>query len=487
MKNFFKLMKYEKKSLVALWAILNSAYAGCLIMSPYICDIFIDSVTGHSDIKNVAILIGIQIALYLITQVLMYVMDIVEGKCEITAYSTIVAKASKNMEYYDIASSAPFDVNQELGTNYEKLLPFFFDYPVKIFIYTIQAVSIVYILFRYSVLNGLLVVACIPVFILLTKLFGEKISEAGEDTIDAAMKCRVYVDEQRKVSESERFYRHKRMAGIDKLIKDYAKFKKLMTKQESIFSNFGAYALLNVVITISLILCGAEVWKGVMTAGMLYGVQLYVSKIWDPIESLIDIYKDYIGMKLIINDFDSFMHINTIDYNEEKIDDIKLINYQSRDRNGDCLHEPINIDFIHGKIYTIIGENGSGKSSMVKAILGLSRRFLGEIKLNGFGENNNFSYCESEPLESTFFVDDISKLSMGQKKIAQVNNTVAEDKDVYIFDEPTNYLDEAKKQQIKEILLELKRKNKIVILVTHDKELLPICDQIIELKKLQSA
>ena len=45
--------------------------------------------------------------------------------------------------------------------------------------------------------------------------------------------------------------------------------------------------------------------------------------------------------------------------------------------------ENINLDFYSGKVHSIIGENGSGKSSIIKIISGMSSLDSGEMLLDG--------------------------------------------------------------------------------------------------------
>ena len=61
---------------------------------------------------------------------------------------------------------------------------------------------------------------------------------------------------------------------------------------------------------------------------------------------------------------------------------------------------------------------------------------------------------------------------MGQKKLYYLNCLNGIDADVYLVDEPTNYLQEDKKQIVFEILNNLKDKNKIVLVATHDEFLI---------------
>jgi ABC-type bacteriocin/lantibiotic exporter with double-glycine peptidase domain len=71
------------------------------------------------------------------------------------------------------------------------------------------------------------------------------------------------------------------------------------------------------------------------------------------------------------------------------------------------------------------------------------------------------------------------KVSGGQRQIINIINGMIGDAKVVILDEPTNALDpELKKELILYIQSYKSRKNAIII-ITHDKEVIPILDKII--------
>ena len=55
----------------------------------------------------------------------------------------------------------------------------------------------------------------------------------------------------------------------------------------------------------------------------------------------------------------------------------------SKEFNGISVLESINIKFEEGKIYGLIGKNGSGKSVFLKMLCGFYKPTTGEIKING--------------------------------------------------------------------------------------------------------
>ena len=74
-----------------------------------------------------------------------------------------------------------------------------------------------------------------------------------------------------------------------------------------------------------------------------------------------------------------------------------------------------------------------------------------------------------------------SKLSGGQRQLVWLIRSILKNSKVVILDEPTSSLDEISKEQVIKFINKY-NKNKIVILITHDKTLLKHVNRIIEFK-----
>ena len=183
--------------------------------------------------------------------------------------------------------------------------------------------------------------------------------------------------------------------------------------------------------------------------------------------------------------------------------------------------------FEKGVVYTILGSNGSGKSSLIKLILGLFiNEYRGEILFDGLSIrtlnmyemlNKKIGVSEQEPIMLTdtirynLFLDDeervnedkvnelikilnldsfystlydgldsmvyqnSSNISGGEKQKISLMRALLKNSDVLILDEPTSALDSYGKSSLANYLNMIK-KNKIIIIVTHDKPFLDALD-----------
>ncbi|MCR5833532.1 MAG: ABC transporter ATP-binding protein/permease [Selenomonadaceae bacterium] len=185
----------------------------------------------------------------------------------------------------------------------------------------------------------------------------------------------------------------------------------------------------------------------------------------------------------------------------------------------------VSFSFRRGKIYCIVGENGAGKTTFINLLVGILNPTSGEIRYNGiktFGINMNYvRRTNISVVEQTDFlpcdkvIDNLmlgnnqndferntkilnelglnhiesmdnvpimanNRLSGGEKRKISIARAFYKDATVIIMDEPDNNLDNDSLQRLTNII-ENAKKNKIVILITHEPMLIKIADEILRL------
>ena len=175
--------------------------------------------------------------------------------------------------------------------------------------------------------------------------------------------------------------------------------------------------------------------------------------------------------------------------------------------NNESIFKPISFEVNSGDRIAIIGKNGIGKSSVLKLILGQNIQYDGEINIaNNIktsyvsqsteylkGSLKDFVY-NNEIDESIFkamlvkmglsqsdFDTNIQDMSEGQKKKVLIAKSISEQANIYIWDEPLNYIDILTREQIEDAILKYKP---TLIFVEHDETFIEkVATKIIKLER----
>lgn len=181
--------------------------------------------------------------------------------------------------------------------------------------------------------------------------------------------------------------------------------------------------------------------------------------------------------------------------------------------------DDVSVTFESGKIYGLAGRNGSGKSVFLKLLCSFYIPDSGEILLDGYNyiKNNDFPKNTRALIENPDFISDISgfdnlkllasiqnkindsvildylkkfslydqkdkkysEYSIGMKQKLGIIQVLMEDPNIIILDEPFNGIDENSVNIIKNQIIDLKSKNRIILISSHIKnDLEEMCDEI---------
>ena len=169
-----------------------------------------------------------------------------------------------------------------------------------------------------------------------------------------------------------------------------------------------------------------------------------------------------------------------------------------------------NIVFESGHIYGLHGRNGSGKSVFLKILCSFYKPNTGEVLFDNinYSSNNSFPPDTRALIEKPTFFPDLTgfenlkllaniqnkisdneindtlekvnlineknkkykEYSLGMKQKLGIAQVLMENPSVMIFDELFNGIEDDTVDKIRNILLELKKQNKIIIVTSHIKE-----------------
>ena len=185
---------------------------------------------------------------------------------------------------------------------------------------------------------------------------------------------------------------------------------------------------------------------------------------------------------------------------------LKITNLSKKFKKRMILDD-IDLELAFGNIYGFIGANGSGKSVFFKTICGFLKADGGTVALNdevigkdidflpelgvliekpGFIENytqfENLKYLaqinntvHDEDIKATLEMvglnpdnnEKVKNFSLGMRQRLAIAQAIMEKQKIIILDEPFNGLDKQDAAQIKQLLLELKSPDRLILLTSH--------------------
>lgn len=190
--------------------------------------------------------------------------------------------------------------------------------------------------------------------------------------------------------------------------------------------------------------------------------------------------------------------------------------------HGEEILQEFDFQVERGKVYGIAGNNGSGKTVLMKCICGFLPVTQGLVRVGGkyIGKEIDFPESLGAIIETPGFLDHLSgrknleiladlrgnltgrdisvallrvglnpgltkpvaKYSLGMRQRLGIAQAIMEDPELLILDEPFNGLDKYGVKEMRALLLEEKEKGKTILLSSHNSEDLRIlCDRIFEM------
>ena len=210
-----------------------------------------------------------------------------------------------------------------------------------------------------------------------------------------------------------------------------------------------------------------------------------------------------------------------------KIENI-IKEYNTKDKSKIRVLNNINLTIKDGEMIALLGANGSGKSTLLKCICGVLGLTSGSIRVDGkdafknrkyliknmgvifnqkpsfiidlsVRDNLNFFQAIYEILQEKFdanidFIDQYlkfkdllekpyRKLSFGERVKCEIVSILLHDPQYIYMDEPTIGLDYNAKKGLYELIAELKKQGRTIIIITHEVDYIEgVCDKVVILK-----
>jgi len=212
--------------------------------------------------------------------------------------------------------------------------------------------------------------------------------------------------------------------------------------------------------------------------------------------------------------------------------ELKNINkyYKLKDNEEFHVLDNINLSFNKGELVSIIGESGSGKSTLMNLIGGLDSNYFGELYINekdikklkkrdldkyrknevgfifqSFNLIGHLSVLDNVTIAMTLsnvrkkerikrakeILTDLglekhinkkpNQLSGGQKQRVAIARALINNPEIIVADEPTGSLDSKTSMQVLEIMKDIAKKGKLVIMVTHSEKVASSSNRLVKI------
>ena len=195
----------------------------------------------------------------------------------------------------------------------------------------------------------------------------------------------------------------------------------------------------------------------------------------------------------------------------------------SKSFQGRKVLKNISCELNWGQVYGIVGNNGSGKTVLMKCICGLLPYDEGSIRVAGkkIGKDVDFPEDMGMIIESPGFLpgmtgiknlkilaavnhriqeaqiretmrvvgldpnlkQPVGKYSLGMRQRLGIAQAIMEKPEILILDEPMNGLDKHGVEDVRKLLLQLKEQDKTILIASHNAEdIRLLCDEVYEME-----
>ena len=511
----FSKTKYSRKKII--FALFITALCS---LTSIIAPLFIQKIVDNGIMaKDIKILLTYAV-IYLLFQLLtvlfgtlgLYLSEASATKILIDYKSSILEKLY-SLQVHNFYKYQTYEFRAMISYSIDNLKFFFSDLPRVIVEIAIIIIFSCFCITAVSPKIFIFIIICVFVYVLLYLLTRKVLSHLSEQLYETD---KIYYEKINTVCKNiDEFFFNAGIPNIKTFLsKDYKNIQKVSEKQEFIesLSAFISQLFSSCLILLIYIFLAKEI-----SLGTLLMTVSFAQIIFPLIETLFEMVNYWIQLKPCI---DEAKRIDELDMTSEKTIEIQntqnshyFINNLSINYDEKQIFNNLNLKFNKTGLYIIKGENGKGKSTLLKALNSMCPVSDGETNINGdncvFLQQENYlipgtllfniTLSEAEENPSDIISTIASKLNIeskilslekGYKTIIDFNDShfsggelrkicilralyqaVKYEKEIIMLDEPDSSLDNESVQKLFGYLAELS-KNKLIVVVSHSDDLL---------------
>lgn len=524
----------KKKKLYIIYIILSLVISLISLTLPYIYGIIVNYITTPNSgiVQKLIHLCMILTILSLLKILLSYLNNRINIIVQTYAGYKMnfdIIKHLQNVNYSDFPSNDTTYLTQKVNNDANAITSFSMTLIRDVFINSIAFIVASIILFRINTVLFVLLFILNIIYILMYITFRKKIYRL---TLISKESQSIFFND---LNDQFEYYKPINLHSLNdwflsKLTNSFRKLMKELMKSQ-LFINFYNSLDSTIFIIAQVIIYlwgGINVFKGLMSIGEFLMAINYFQILMSSAQYFSNLGKEYQNNYVSYKRIEELLKIQEaanglIEF--DSINEIFIENMFFSYKEKDVIQH-FSYKFEKGNIYCIVGANGVGKSTLINVMLGLYSRNQGNIYYNKEPiekinmrklRHDNIAVLEQNPFfindsiaaniildrslkndelknfinRFSFNIDSLkniihqkkqsgTNLSGGEKQQIGFIRMALKNASVIIADEPTNNLDNNNCNKIIDYFVSNK-KDKIMIIITHDKRISDICDFLINL------
>lgn len=492
------------------------------LIVPYLTERLIDSVSQND--TQILVMYAIKV----IFAVMCYVILLTISYYIKTCYEDTWLVDKKNrlieimvqMPMKEVHQSGSAYFLQRFTSNIEGCRNFIIDKPVNFVINVLYSIGIVFSMLRIDIQYALILLLGFPILAVLYDCLAKKVKRLTTQIEDLDERANALVEEVYscnyaiRTSNADSWYANR----TEKILADLLNKNRNRNRAEAVYDYFLITGLLNLISILVYVIGGYFALSHKVSYGMIISMSLYYSKLWTPLEFYLDYPKQFAKYRVHRKRLEELLNYKNQTYLYSDIGNLReielsAVSYQLDNVN---LFNQISLTLSQGEHISISGNNGSGKTTLVNLIAAIDNGYTGAIYYNKIDYREiipkairrHICVIPAKPelfcgtirenllmgleMEVPAFASDIlaqkglsidyflkdngTNVSCGEAKLIQILRGLCRNCDLYILDEPLNYIDDEYVEMIISLLDE-KLNDKTVIIISHDRRVDKICTQ----------
>ena len=536
MKNIINLIYYLKiKKFNFILYVIITFVLGCIsLLSPLLNGNFIDRLIVNKGVNILYLYSLLMISIFILNTFLNLFLNIMYTKMQASATFNLNKAILKHLNSCSLLKTKKYDaiyLTQLINSDCNTFCTFILTKIQEISINLLSFIVPLLILTRLTPYISIIFILFILLYYLILKVFKNKLYEYNKiltefKSIFFSKLSRILTDiKSIKIQCTEEYIFDILEDDYNELLNKSLNVQVLNWKfisSEQLFSTFLQIILF--------VICGINLINDNITIGNFTIFLSYFNMILTSIKYFYNLRGNFQNILVSYNRILEFLNYETQKNGYIYIDNVYVISIKdlSFGYSENNLIKFKDVSFKKGNIYCISGKNGTGKTTLIDLLCGLYiEDYLGNISINNqnigevnmqFMRKHKISYFEQNfaTLDSNiednilllvrdnkedeiikineklkFFTKDnlyylisnpkhIKNMSFGEKQKISLLIFFRKDTEIFILDEPTNFLDNTSITSLFNYLSQIKS-NKLILIITHNLDFLKEFDQVYNL------